>query len=281
MIAKFLRLAVIGALLLVVVENRNAALFARRQDAATQSIEARKLLDEGVEAYKDGQIDGAIADFQRAKDLDPTLLNAQLHLATAYSGQYIPGVTSPENAVHGEKALHEFKQILEKYSDNLSAIDGAGSILYNMASSPFDASKLEESKSYQRKHIELKPEDPEPYYWIGVIDWNIAYRANRSLREDHNQSPEATGPLPPALAMEFQQKYGEIVDEGITSMRKAMELRSDYEDAMAYLNLLYHQKADMEVSSGAREADVKTADDLVDEVRAIKARKMNSSQGPQ
>ena len=32
------------------------------------------------------------------------------------------------------------------------------------------------------KHIALKPEDPDPYYWIGVIDWTLAYRSHLEMR---------------------------------------------------------------------------------------------------
>ena len=44
--------------------------------------------------------------------------------------------------------------------NNLSAIDGIGSILYNMGGTPFDAKKLEESKTYHEKHIQLSPTIP-------------------------------------------------------------------------------------------------------------------------
>ncbi len=40
----------------------------------------------------------------------------------------------------------------------------------------FRSQKMEESKAYHEKHIQIKPTDPEPYYWIGVIDWSIAFR---------------------------------------------------------------------------------------------------------
>ena len=76
--------------------------------------------------------------------------------------------------------MAEFKNILDTDPTNLSAIDGIGSILYNMGGTPFDAQKLEDSKSYHEKHIALKPDDPEPYYWVGVIDWSLAYRATRT-----------------------------------------------------------------------------------------------------
>ena len=61
----------------------------------------------------------------------------------------------------------------------------------------------------------------------------------------------------------------------MTSIKKAMDLRPDYDDAMAYLNLLYRQKADMETDSAARDADLQAANDLVDKVKAIKQKKAN------
>lgn len=282
---KPLRTILVGVALLVIIESRNAALVARQEDATAQRMEARKWLNDGVQAYKNGQIDEAIDDFQNAKDLDPSLVNAQLYLATAHSAQYIPGNPSPENARHGEQALQEFRNILEHHPDNLSAIDGAGSILYNLAGTPFDPEKMEESKSYHQKHTELEPQDPEPYYWIGVIDWSLAFHGNREIREEYNKSSNKfvknVEPMPAALAAEFQRKYGAIVDEGITSMKKAIDFRQDYSDAMAYLNLLYRQKADMDVDSTERENDIRIADGLVDQAKAIMAKKKNLPQSPQ
>jgi tetratricopeptide (TPR) repeat protein len=279
-----LRAILIGTALLVVVENSGAVRVAPQEDAAAQRMEARKWLNEGVQAYREGQIDQAIVDFQNAKQLDPSLVNAQLYLATARSAQYIPGDPSPENAQHSDQALQEFRSILGAHPDNLSAIDGAGSILYNLAGTPFDPEKMEESKSYHQKHIELRPGDPEPYYWVGVIDWSLAFRGNGDMRADFNKIAKKpvknTDPTPPALAAQFRQKYGGIVDEGIANMNKAMDLRPDYDDAMAYLNLLYRQKADMELTVAEQELDVKIADDLVDQVKAIKKRKMSTSQSP-
>jgi tetratricopeptide (TPR) repeat protein len=243
-------------------------------------LRARDKLNKGVQAYKGGQTDLAIEDFKQATQYDPDLLNARLYLATAYSAQYIPGAPSPENIRNGDQAKAEFMTILQSHSDNLSAIDGIGSILYNMGGTPFDAAKMEESKTYHQKHIALKPADPEPYYWIGVIDWTLAFRGNHQMREEYNKTAKKpirdTDPMPPALATAFQQKYGATVDEGVTSLKTAMEKRADYDDAMAYLNLLYRQKADMETTTEGRDADTKAADDLVDQVKAIKQRKMSA-----
>jgi tetratricopeptide (TPR) repeat protein len=251
--------------------------------AGCDKLRARDKLNKGVQAFKGGQFDAAVEDFKESKDLDPSLLNARLYLATAYANQYIPGAPSDDNIRMGNQAIQEFQQVLDKDPGNLSAIDGIGSILYNMAGGPpFDPKKMEESKNYHRKHIQLKPEDPEPYYWIGVINWSEAFRGNKDLREEYNKTAKKTmkdtDPMPPALAAQFQQKYGAIIEEGVTSLQKAMQLRQDYDDAMAYLNLLYRQKADTEPTLAAHDADPKLADDLVDKVKAIKQKKMENAQ---
>ena len=246
-------------------------------------LKARDLLNKGVAAFKNGQSDAAIEDFKEAKEADPELLNARLYLATAYASLYIPGAPSTENMARGNQAVAEFKEVLDKDNNNLSAIDGIGSILFQMGGQPFDAKKFDESKSYHQRHIQLKPDDPEPYYWIGVIDWTVAFRANGEMRVAYNKDNikkqvKDTDPLPPAVRADYASKYGAIVDEGITDLQKAISLRPDYDDAMAYLNLLYRRKADMVESADERASLLKQADDLVDKVKEIKQRRAEQPQ---
>ncbi len=244
-------------------------------------LRARDMLNKGVQAYKNGQFDAAIEAFKQAKEYDPALLNARLYLATAYASQFIPGAPSPENVRKGEQAIAEFQEVLRIDPNNLSAIDGIGSILFQMAATPYTPSKFEESKSYHLKHIRLKPTDPEPYYWIGVIDWTLSFRANTEMRAEHNRSnprkqAKDDQPLPPKLREEYAAKYGAVVDEGIHHLNEAIRLRPDYDDALAYLNLLLRRKADMVASFEEREALLKKADDLVDKVKEIKQKKMEA-----
>jgi tetratricopeptide (TPR) repeat protein len=246
-------------------------------------LKARDLLNKGVANFKNGQYDAAVEDFKEAKDLDPTLLNARLYLATAYASQYIPGAPSDENVKRGTAAIDEFKGVLEKDANNLSAIDGIGSILFQMSGQPFNPEKFQESKTYHQKHIELKPSDPEPYYWIGVIDWTLAFRGNAEMRTEYNKAHinkqiKESDALPAAVRTDFVGKYGQLVDEGIASLQKAIQLRPDYDDAMAYLNLLYRRKADMVESAEERASYQKQADDLVEKVKEIKQKRAEAPQ---
>ena len=248
-------------------------------------LKARDQLNKGVVAFKNAQYDTAIEHFKQAKELDPGLMNARLYLATAYASQYIPGAPSEQNMRLGTQAVNEFKEVLEKDPNNLSATDGVGSILFQMAGTPYDPKKFEESKSFHQKHIDLRPNDPEPYYWIGVIDWTLAFRANGEARaaynRDHVQKQvKDTDPLPAALRSDYTSKFGPLVEEGITNLLKSIQVKPDYDDAMAYLNLLYRRKADMVESADERAALLKQADDLVDKVKEIKQKRAEQPQQP-
>ena len=244
-------------------------------------LKARDLLNKGVASYRDGKFEASIEDFKQAKDLDPTLMNARLYLATAYATQYIPGAPSPENIRMGDQAIKEFQDVLSVDANNLSAIDGIGSILYNMAGTPYTRAKFEESKTYHMKHIALKPEDPEPYYWIGVIDWTLTYRSNLEMRgkwrlANTTKTLKDDDPMPPQVRDDYTKENGQLIDEGIDKLRKAVELRPDYDDAMAYLNLLLRRKADEAATPAERQDLLKQADALVDKAKEIKQKKMEA-----
>jgi tetratricopeptide (TPR) repeat protein len=246
--------------------------------AGCDKLKARDKLNKGVQAYKAGQFDVAIEDFKQAKDLDPNLTNAGTYLATAYASQYIPGAPSDENVNLGKQAIAEFQEVLRKDPNNLSAIDGIGSILWSMGSTPYNEKTLGEAKQYQLRHIQIKPDDAEPYYWIAVIDWAIAFRHNNEMRDDYNKTAKKTiretDPMPPKLAAQYAQKYGALINEGMDYAQKAMDRKQEYDDAMAYLSLLYRRKADTEMTPQAQEADNKQADDLVHKVQVIKQQRM-------
>jgi tetratricopeptide (TPR) repeat protein len=247
--------------------------------------QAREALNTGVQDFKNGQYDEAIAAFERAKQLDPQLMNSRLYLATAYASQYIPGATSEDNVRKARRAVEEFKGVLILDPQSIPAMDGIGSILYQMAGQPYDPEKFAESKSQFMKHSRLRPDDPEPYYWIGVIDWTVSFRANDELRAHFNKTVRGeplrpTDPFPVELREQYTREYGSIIDEGIDALKHAIELRPDYDDAMAYLNLLYRRKADTVAYISERDELTQVADDLVDRVKEIKQRRAEAPKRP-
>jgi tetratricopeptide (TPR) repeat protein len=64
------------------------------------------------------------------------------------------------------------------------------------------------------------------------------------------------------------------VEDGIETLEKALQLTPDDADAMAYMNLLYRERAEYECDQpDARKADLKAADEWVDKALAAKKAK--------
>jgi TonB family protein len=179
--------------------------------------------------------------------------------------QFNPGDLSDENIRRGNEAIADFRVALKMDPNNLHASDGAGSLLFSMGFATFDTRKFDEAKTYYQRHVRLRPEDPEPYYWIGVIDYAIVQHSNAEMRQKYSvENPTRPirffEPLPDNLRQDFTQQYAAAVDEGLKMLQKAIEGRLDYADALALRGLLLRQKAD-QADDIARVKLEKEADD--------------------
>jgi hypothetical protein len=118
-----------------------------------------------------------------------------------------------------------------------------------------------------------------------VIDWTLSYRANLEARGAwrlaHPGKPlKDDDPMPNDVRDTYIKDYGTMIDEGITDLKKALELRPDYDDAMAYLNLLLRRKADEAITPDERASLLKQADDYVEKAKEIKQKKMETPAKP-
>jgi len=76
------------------------------------------------------------------------------------------------------------------------------------------------------------------------------------------------------VCQQLREHNEPVVNEGIEMLQKAMQLRENYDDAMAYLNLLYREKAEIECDDpSARQADIAKADEWVQKTLEAKKRK--------
>jgi hypothetical protein len=68
------------------------------------------------------------------------------------------------------------------------------------------------------------------------------------------------------------------IQEGMDMLTEALRLRPDYDDAMAYINLMYRERADVQCGdSESNRADLKNADKWVDLTITTKQRKAEHS----
>ncbi len=252
-----------------------AVLLALFSTVGCNKLRARDQLNKGVEAYKNAKYEDAIEHFKDAVDLDPSLTNARLYLATAYAQQYIPGADSPDNNRYAEQAIEVFKQVLDQHPPKEQQIHS----LKGIASLYFQQKKFDQAQQYYKQIIELDPNDPETYYSLAVIDWMEAYQPDQKARAELGMKPTDELKDKKACAA-LKQENAQKVEDGIQNLQKALQLRPDYDDAMAYLNLLYRQRAEYECDNPeARKADLKTADDWVDKTMATKKAKAEKA-GP-
>ena len=235
-------------------------------------LRARDQLNKGVQSYKNAKYEEAIEHFRQAVDLDPTLLNARLYLATAFAQQYIPGADAPDNNKFAEQAIEQYKEVLARDPKNANSVKGIAYLYLQMK-------RFNDAKEYYRKATELDPNDPEPYYSVAVIDWTQTYQPRMEERAKLGLKPEE--PLKDKkVCAALKQKNGANIQEGIDNLNKALQIRPDYDDAMAYMNLMYRERADLQCDDpAARAADLKAADDWVNKTFAIKKAKAEKQPG--
>ncbi|MFZ0308281.1 MAG: tetratricopeptide repeat protein [Candidatus Sulfotelmatobacter sp.] len=245
-------------------------------------LRARDQLNKGVTAYKNAKYEEAIDHFQQSVALDPTLINAKMYLATAYAQQYIPGADTPDNNKMADQAIEQYQSVLAMNPAREQKVNSAKGIAYLY----LNMKKFDEAKKFYRLAADSDPNDPEPYYSVGVIDWTACYqprmeeRAKLGLKPDENLNPKNKDQK--QVCAELKIKNGPSIQEGIESLNKAIELRPDYDDAMAYLNLMYREKADVECDDlNQRQEDLKTADHWVDQTLLTKKAKAEKQPGTQ
>ncbi len=255
-----------------------ATLLALFSTVGCDKLRARDQLNKGVESFKNNKFEEAIDHFQKAEAFDPNLINARMYLATAFVSQYIPQVDSPDNLRTAQQAIDEFQKVLDMNASReqkTGAAKGIASLYYNMK-------KFDDAKKFNRMVSELDPNDPDPYYSVGVIDWATCYQPRMEARANLGMKPEehlsAKNKEQKKACTELKVKNGPAIQEGIDNLSKAIQIRPDYDDAMAYLNLMYREKADVECDDEAgRTEDLKTADHWVDETLRVKKAKADKA----
>jgi tetratricopeptide (TPR) repeat protein len=241
-------------------------------------LRARDQLNKGVQAYKASKFETAIEKFKNAIELDPNLDVAKLYLATACVAQYVPGGDNPENVRMADCAIDQYKKVLDTDAPKATQVlstKGLASLYFNMK-------KFDDAKTFDKKAIALDPNDPENYYSVAVIDWTQSYVPRMEARQKMGLKTE--DPIKDKKVCEdLKAKNQANVDEGIQMLEKAIALRKDYDDAMAYLNLLYRERADLHCGDAeGRAADIKLADEMVEKTMAtkkMKAEKANEQHG--
>jgi tetratricopeptide (TPR) repeat protein len=232
-------------------------------------LKARDQLNKGVAAYKNAKYEEAIGHFQSAVNLDPSLPMARLYLATAYAQQVVPDLTTPENLKNANLAIQGFQEVLDKDPKDISSLKGIAGLY-------FQIDQFDKAKEWQQKVLAVDPQDAEAAYTIGVIDWGVAHKnAVQALSGVGMQDAGDGNPkMPKPVCQKLVDQNTAIVNEGLQYLQKALDIRPTYDDAMAYMNLMYRQKATLECGNDrGRKEDLDQAGQWRD--KAMGTRKAN------
>jgi len=104
----------------------------------------------------------------------------------------------------------------------------------------------------------VEPNNPEAHYTVATYYWD---KANRDFR------------LSDAEKMQ-------MIQDGLTSVDKAIEIKTDYMEAIAYKNLLLRLQANVEKSPAKQQALLKEADRLRDMANDLRKKQQEGAKAP-
>jgi tetratricopeptide (TPR) repeat protein len=211
-----------------------------------QKLRARDNLNKGVKAFTEMKYDAAAQFFEKSIAQDPDFEVARMYLATAYTSQFVPGSTDPKSEEMANKAIETFRQVVDTAKDPANPNRNA---MLSIASLYYQLKKYDESKEWCNRVLKIDPKNAEAYYRIAVIDFDDALERTGVQGEnvEFMTPEERTATLA-------------NIEEALTCLNKALEIRPDYFDAMEYQNLLWREKAKFEKDEAKKAELIRQAD---------------------
>src|SRR5262249_29887011 len=150
------------------------------------------------------------------------------------------------NVQHGNAAIREYRRVLELDGKNLAAMKRLGQTY-------FQRKEPDRATEVYREGLSIAPKDHELRYSIAVIEWTQTYQPRMEQRAKLKLLPEQ--PLIfAAICPAVREANWERVADGMEMLKKAIDLRHDYDDAMAYMNLMYRDVRTSSVNDPAARA---------------------------
>ena len=230
-------------------------------------IRARMEIKAANEAYQKEDYAGALPHYQKARQIDPSFPDLDRLVGYSEIGLYVPDDKSANNEKHADRAILELNGYLQKRPDDRIARDA----LINMY---LNANRTSQAIDYFRHYLEAHPADLEAVKSIATLyakqgDFNESLNWYQKITLLDSKNPEAfyifgvvcyekVSKNPPA---DVAQKM-DIINRGKDALQHAIDMKPDYAEAMAYLNLLWRQQAlvDALTDPVKAQADVAQAD---------------------
>jgi pentatricopeptide repeat protein len=235
-------------------------------------LRARQRGREGNRYFQEGDYRAAVEAYSASERLYPLAVVA-LNKGLACRQLLLPGAKTPENARATDCALQAFTRLKQ-----LDPKDERADQLYQQTL--FDADRFEQLVALFQKQLARTPDDPaamnalvqvysrwgrwdealrwieeranrrpndaEAHHAVGVFIYNRLFERGGSA-EKSSFDPRPTQEPKPAPGFGSGDIVGAqratLAERGIAELKRALELRPGYADALTYLGLLYRQKS--------------------------------------
>jgi len=238
-------------------------------------LQARAEMKKGNALYQNGSYREALAQFQRGLELDPGATFAWRPVGLSAMALHRPGAATRENTEYADIAIDAFQKYLAAFPDDHKVDEYLTTVLVNAERNDQALARLEqrakdhpEDKAIDQAILTLlikakrlpdalarargaRPRpDPQALYSIGVAAWSRSYGD-------------------PTLDLATRAA---VVDLGLDALNQALEIKPDYFEAMAYINLLYREKAKTIVDYGEAQAWIAKAEEWTARALALRER---------
>jgi tetratricopeptide (TPR) repeat protein len=166
--------------------------------------------------------------------MEPGNIKTKLFLANALLTQFF-SEQGARNARYMLAAQEQYQQVLAQEPHHNQAMHGLMGIAIN-SRRPAEALEL------ARKLMEWDASDPIAPYTAGVAQWMIVY-------PEYAKAKVATGGRVDEYFLHdanvrksLREKYSASIEDGLAMSRRAVSLKPDFDEAMAYTNLLLRLK---------------------------------------
>jgi tetratricopeptide (TPR) repeat protein len=243
-----------------------------------QKVRARAEMKKGNEMYHDEAYREALAQYQKGLKLDPSATFAWRSVGLSALALYRPGDNSKSNREMGELATQAFEKYLEDYPDDEKVRD-------YLISTYVNTKKYDQALAYLEKQAKANPDNPalQASQVRLLIESDRLPRAAQVANSMPNGQPKAEALYSIGVSTWDKSFHGadlpveerqRFVDLGLTSMEQALKINPEYFEALVYYNLLFREKAKMELDGTKRLEYIAKADEYVAKAKAVRKKQV-------
>lgn len=233
-----------------------------------QKIEARMEIKEANNAYGKEDYKVALSHYRKAQQIDSKSF-PELERMIGYSliGTFSPEDKSPENQRVADQAVTSLLSYLQKRPDDAIARDALVNLYLN-------ADRTTDAINYFKRELQKQPNNLDFVRSIAQLlakqgDFNGALDWYEKVTLIDSKNPEAfyvfgvvcyekVAKNPPADMADRVR----IIEKGKAALQHSIDMKTDYSESMAYLNLLYRQQALIETDPVKQQEFIAKADEI-------------------